>query len=247
LVIRLNEEVNRLEPKVLVAAPTWEGHKYILPKYLDRVKNLSYSNYSLLLVNNGKSKSFTKWLIRKGVKVIKIEYKEDIFERITNARNAIINYVLQHPDVKYLLSLDTDVIPPANIIQKLLKHRKKLVGALVHAGYEKKVPCVLKDGFLMKNGKRGLSFYSWKEIYKMKKKKDLHRVWGTSVACLLIHRQVFESGVRFRYTPYFHVGEDVWFMNEANEKGFKFYVDLSRKISHFNKPKGRWLKLQMKR
>ncbi len=234
------------EPKVLVAAPTWEGHKYILPKYLDRVKNLSYSNYSVLLVNNGKSKTFTKWLIRKGIKVIKIHYKENIFERITNARNAIINYVLQHKDIKYLLSLDTDVIPPKDIIERLLKHKKDLVGALIHAGFEKKVPCILKDGYLMRKGKKGLSFYSWEEVREMKKKKILHRVYATSVSCLLIHRKVFEAGVRFRYTPYFHVGEDIWFFNECNEKGFKFYVDLSKRIPHFNKSKKRWYKSLMK-
>jgi len=239
--------VNRLrKPKVLVAAPTWEGHKYILVKYLLRVKNLSYPNYSVLLVDNGKSKSFSKWLIRKGIKVIKIPYRENVFERIANARNAIINYVLQHPDIKYLLSLDTDVIPPRNIIERLLKHKKDLVGALIHMGFEKKVPCVLKDGYLMKNGIRGLSYYSWKEIREMKKKKDLHKVWGTSVACLLIHRKIFEAGVRFRYTPYFHVGEDIWFFTECNEKGFKFYVDLSKRIPHFNKSKKRWYKSLMK-
>jgi len=225
------------QPKVLVAAPTWEGHKYILPKYLNRVKNLDYDNYSVLLVNNGKSKSFSKWLIKQGVKVIKIHYKNNIFERITDARNAIINYVLQHPDIKYLLSLDTDVIPPKNIITKLLNHKKPLVGSLVHAGYYHKVPCILKDGYLIKKGQRGLSFYSWKEVVKMRQKKPLHKVWGTSVACLLIHRKIFEAGVKFRYTPYFHVGEDIWFMSEANEKGFSFYVDVSKRIPHYNMPK----------
>ncbi len=232
--------MNRLKyPKVLVAAPTWEGHKYILPKYLLRVKNLSYPNYSVLLVNTGKFKSFTRWLVRKGIKVIKIPYKENIFERITDGRNAIIHYVLQHPDIEYVLSLDTDVIPPRDIIKKLLKHKKKLVGGLVHAGFEKKLPCILKDGYLMKHGRKGLSFYSWDEIKKMKKKKNLHHVYATSVACLLIHRKVFESGVRFRYTPYFNVGEDIWFFNECNEKGFKFYVDVSKRIKHLNKSKRR--------
>ncbi len=224
-----------MEPKVLVAAPTWEGHKYILPKYLDRVKNLSYSNYSILLVNNGKTKAFTRYLIKQGIKAIRVPYSEDVFERITVSRNAIINYILQHPDIEYVLCLDTDVIPPKDIIQSLLKHDKDIVGGLIHAGFENKFPCVLKNGYLIKNGVRGLQFYSWKEIKEMKSKSLLQEVYATSVACLLVHRKIFESGVRFRYAKSIRVGEDIWFFAECNEKGFKFFVDLSRKIPHFNK------------
>lgn len=234
------------KPKVLVAAPTWEGHKYILPKYLARVKNLSYPDYSVLLVDNGKNPAFTRWLIRKGIKVIKIPYTENIFQRITDARNAIINYFLHHTEFQYLMSIDTDAIPPRNVIEKLLKHKKDLVGLLIHAGFKKKLPCVLKDGYVIKKGKRGLSYYSWKEIAEMKKKKILHHVYATSVSCLLIHRKVFETGIKFRYTPAFNIGEDVWFFASCNEKGFKFYVDLSKRVPHFNKSKRREILSLMK-
>lgn len=236
-----------MKPGVLVAAPVWEGHKYILPKYLARVKNLSYEKYNVLLVDNSKNPRFTKWLIGKGIKVIKIPYTEDIFERICNARNVIIRYLLQHKEFEYLLSLDTDVIPPRNIIEKLLKHKKDMVGSLVHSGAEVKVPCVLKDGFLIKEGKRRLSYYEWKEIAQMKKQKALHQVYATSVGCLLAHRKVFEAGVRFRYTPHFHIGEDVWFWAECNERGFKFYVDLSKRTPHFNKSKRKVIKSLLKK
>ena len=236
-----------MEPKVLVASPTYEGHKYVIEEYLDRVKNLSYPYYSVLLANNGKTKTFTRWLIKQGVKVLKTPYVDNPFERIKISRNTIINYVLQHPDIEYVLLLDTDVIPPKNIIQKLLKHKKNLAGGLVHAGFENKVPSVLKDGYLIKNGRMGLSFYSWKEIKEMRKKRNLHKVYATSAACLLVHRKVFESGAKFRYTPSINVGEDVWFFSECNEKGFKFHVDVSQRITHINKSKRRWLKSQMEK
>lgn len=226
-------------PRVLVAAPVSKEAKYILPRYLARVKNLKYPNYSVLLVDNGKDPAFTRWLIRKGIKVIKIPHKENLFESISNARNTIVNYILQHKEYEYLFSIDTDVIIPRNSIKRLLRWKKDLVGFLIHCGFERKLPCVLKDGYIIKQGRKQLSFYSWKEIAKMKAIKKLHKVYSTSVACLMIHRKVFDSGVRFRYTPYFRLGEDIWFWSECNEKGFDFYVDLSTRVPHFNKSKRR--------
>lgn len=231
-------------PKVLVAAPTWNGHKYIIKEYLRKIKRLSYPNYDVLLADNSKGDSFLKFLLKTGIKVIKIPWDENPFVRICNSRNFIINYFLQH-DYEYLLSVDTDTIIPKNTIEKLLKHKKDLVGFLCHMGTKIKVPSVFKSGHIVFKGRKGLNFYSWKELKAIK--KDLIPVYAVSVSCLLIHRKVFEANVRFRFTPYLLIGEDLWFFAECNEKGFQFWLDKSIRVKHYNKDRRmlRWKAKQM--
>lgn len=222
-------------PRVLVGAPTSEGHRYIIDKYLRRIKNLTYSNYDLLLVDNSEGDEFVRYLAKKKIKVIKALHYRNLLERITASRNVIINYMLQN-NYDYLMSIDTDVIPPKDVIEKLLKRKKDLVGFLTHMGFKLKKPAVLKNGYILKDKYWGLHAYTWAEIKKM---PDFTKVYGTSVACLLISRKVFESGVRFRYTPYFGVGEDIWFFAECNQKGFEFWLDKSVRVKHYNKDRSK--------
>ena len=221
------------EPLVLVAAPVWEGHKYCIKRYLDRVKNLSYHNYKVLLVDNSKGKKFFRYLVaQKFIKVLKSPFTDNPIERIALARNYIVDYLLTHPEYKYLMSIDTDTIIPRNGIEKLLKHKKDLVGFLCHMGFKNKQPAVLKTGHILHNGRFGLNHYSWEEIRKM---KSLQKVYGTSIGCLLIHRKVFEDGVKFRYTPAIHIGEDLWFYGEVAQHGFNMYLDKTVRVLHLNR------------
>lgn len=228
-----------MKPRILVAAPVWEEHSYIIERYLRRIKNLSYPNYDILLVDNSKNIEFFKYLLARRIKVLKSLWSPNPLERITLARNYIINYLLEHKEYKYVFFIDTDTIIPKDGIEILLKHKKDLVGFLCHMGFKKKVPCVLKSGHIIYHGRRGLNYYTWKEIKKM---KNLVKVYATSVGCLLVHRKIFEKGVRFRYTPFINVGEDLWFFSEVNAYGFQFWLDKSIRVKHYNKDRSKRFK-----
>ena len=49
-----------MNPKVLVGCPTYEGKEYILDRYIERVKEFTYDNYDILLVDNSKTNDYAK-------------------------------------------------------------------------------------------------------------------------------------------------------------------------------------------
>lgn len=222
------------KPKILVGAPTSKMHDYIIDRYIENLNKFTYPNFDVLLVDTSEEEDWLRTRIFNNLNgklgITREKPTKNIFETLTNARNGIIKYFLSN-GYDYLLMIDTDTLPPSNTIEKLLSHNKHIVGFLTHGGTKEnknEKPIVLKSGNLVAGGIRGLDYYSWEEIEQMNGK--LTKVWATSVGCLLVKREVFEAGVKFRYTPYFNAGEDVWFFLEANSAGFEFWLDPFRVI-----------------
>lgn len=221
---------------ILVGAPTSKQHDYVIDRYIENVKNFTYPNFTLMLIDNSDDSEYFMQLKEKidksGLHAIlqKVKPKENALETLAECRNSMIVTMLVE-GFDYFLMLDTDTLPPPNVIERLMAHDKDIVGLLSHGGTEENHnvrPIVLKSGSLVKAGKRGLDYYSWDEIDQMRGK--LTKVWATSVGCLLVKRNVLEAGVRFKYTPQFHVGEDIWFFLHANAAGFEFWLDPYRVI-----------------
>src|SRR3989338_7708159 len=74
--------------RILIGCPTSDYKEYSLKEYLEGIKNLTYKNFDLVLVDNSKN------------------------------------------DYYFLLSLEQDVVPPKDVIERLLKHDKEITGAL---------------------------------------------------------------------------------------------------------------------
>ena len=85
-------------PKVLIASPVYEGMDYCLYNFIDNLKNFSYSNYKILIVDNSKSKKFFRKI--KEIPKIKVLYDETSEEknilRLISSRNKIIDYALEN-------------------------------------------------------------------------------------------------------------------------------------------------------
>lgn len=139
-------------PRVLIGSPVSEEHAYVIKRFLNSVRNLSYKNYDVFLVDNSKNKGFFRWLLGQRIKVVRSPYNKNPFIRISTARNYVIEYFLSRR-YDYLLMLDTDTIIPRNGIQQLLKHKKDVVGFLCHYGLKRwKQPSVFKSGSIIKGG-----------------------------------------------------------------------------------------------
>ena len=117
-----------MEPRVLVGAPVCDLYEYCFDEFLNAIKNLTYKNYDILLVDNSKDdKYFNK--IKDKVNVVRIEYIEKMRERVVKSHNILRKEVLDKK-YDYLLVLDQDVIPPPNVIEQLIRHKKDAVSAL---------------------------------------------------------------------------------------------------------------------
>lgn len=150
--------------------------------------------------------------------------------RISHARNEICRRFLAREE-KWLLMVDTDMVIPRDVPEKLLSVGRPLVGALCYGVNPsgETFPVLTRVG---DTGPERITEWDSRIV----------EVDGTGAACLLIHRDVLEKmGANF---PPPHswfeeitfrgkeIGEDTTFCLRAKELGFDPCVDTSAKVGH---------------
>jgi len=239
--------------KVLVASPTYEGMKYCQDKFFKRIKNLSYSGYDILIIENSEDEKYFNEL-KKDTEIIVIREnnpEKNKIKRLINSRNKIINYALKK-GYDYILMMDSDVIPPKDIIRELLNCEKDIVSGLYF-------------NYFLVSGKLKWLPVAWtlitkKEFEEMKKKVifpdsvksnldikahmtaketesgELLEVLFPSAGCMLINKKVFEK-IRYDLLDTKDFGnikttDDIYFITKAREAGFKIYCNTKVKCEH---------------
>ncbi len=226
------------EPKVLVGCPTSNHKEYCLKEYVEGLKKLTYSNFDVLIVDNSETEEYFNKLKESGFSVKRIDYVAGAKERIVKARNVIVDKLL-NGNYDYFLSLEQDVIPPVDVIQRFLKCKKEVVSGiyfkefdceLIKGGLRKKIimPMAFVDEDVKKSLIKQLTFADVKE-------DKLMDISSCGLGCILIHKDVFLKGVRFRYEKEKKPFDDVWFCKDVKDKGYDLYLDTSVKCKHLTK------------
>lgn len=223
-----------MKPKVLVGCPTWEGKKYCLKEYADALRSLTYDNFDVLLVDNSRESGYSRMIEALGFKAIRAEWHDSARERIMQSRNKIREYALEnHYD--YFLSLEQDVIPEPDLIQKLLCHQKKIVSGIVFNN----LPVGNKTEFLPMAyvehpvDPTGLWYLPKQDL----ETPQLIELKACSLSCVLMHREVLEK-IKFRYAEGF---DDMMFSLDSINAGFKIYADTSVVPKHLH---GSWDRIE---
>lgn len=215
-----------MEPRILVGCPTSDHKAYCLKEYAEALKKLTYKNFDILIVDNSKSRAYSKKMESMGLKVIKDDYRENARERIVKSRNIIREEAIKKYD--YLLSLEQDVIPPPDVIEKLLKHEKEIISGLYFTyktNEDKKtaVPVLWTED----NGIRNLG-----------EEEVMHdaviKVEAAGLGCMLIKNEVLQK-IRFRYEEESAAFDDMWFCKDAKEEGYKIFADTGVRCKHLIK------------
>lgn len=241
--------------KVLVAAPVFDGSRYCIDEFINRINSLSYNNYDFFMVDNSDTKAFSKKLSKKyGVDVIHLSLGGMVgMKKIVRCRNRIFSYAVDN-SYDYVLMMDTDVIPPVDIIEKLLLHKKDVVSGLYYGvfnvdGRQQILPVAWK--FLTED--------EWGEVGErlvsdvVKKRENVRRnlteeeilsgelqeVAIPSAGCMLVSRNIFS---RFKYgildvPGKISTGDDIYFFRKLREAGVKLYCDPSLKCRHLTEGK----------
>lgn len=226
--------------KILVGCPTADPYRYCTQQWIDAVKSLSYKGFDVLLVDNSSSKDYFNEF-SKQVPMIKTERIENLRELVARDRNLIRDKILKE-NYDYFLSLEIDVIPPFDLIEKLLSHKKDIVSGVYYKDYEVNIT---KAGIPLRKAKTILPLL-WKAVdsenvrqltSKEVEGNKLLEVAISGLGCLLIHRSVLEK-VKFRVNlKESSACDDVWFCHDAIKQGFKIYADTSVKCKHLLKGK----------
>jgi cellulose synthase/poly-beta-1,6-N-acetylglucosamine synthase-like glycosyltransferase len=250
-------------PRVLLACPTSQRHQHLLDEWIEHLDKLNYP-IDVLLVDTSENEDYfsllkTKKVQEKQIEVIRFPWdcSNHILQHLAHAREKIREFFLEN-NYEFLMSLDDDVFLPCWGIERLMSYNKDCVGFYYHIYPEnQRVPNVMKSGEIIMG--KGLEFYSFEEIeayrgfielleankladdqkllipslVKDKYFPQLMNLYGVGIGCLLIKRTVLES-VPFRTHETFIFGEDLWWINEANDKKFSFWLDCRTRCEHKN-------------
>ncbi len=218
-----------MNPKILVGCPTSEHKSYALERYAAGLKSLSYENFDICIVDNSKDNEYLKRIKSEGLPAIKGPYSNKARQRIIESRNILRRKVLDE-GYEYFFSLEQDVVPPQDIIQKLLEHKKKIITG-VYFSYQ------------TNNGVTLLTPLLWRRINSNEVQYMLERdvieprlmeIGACGLGCILIHRSVLEK-IKFRFDEKSNSFDDMWFCQDAFNQGFKIFVDTSQKCKHLIK------------
>lgn len=231
-----------MKPKILVGCPTSDYKEECLNEYANAVKNLSYDNYDILLVDNSKDDKYSERIKTSGLNVIKAPYFESARERIVHSRNILREYAIKN-NYDYLLSLEQDVIPPKDVIEKLLRHNKKIVTGVYYVHNKMpdgKLHLVPLVNILEGNGKT-MRTLNYAEINMPR----LLKIFSCGLGCLLIHKDILKE-IKFRYVKDIDTHDDRWFCIDLHEKGIELYCDNMVICKHLVKGR-KWTWSQIKK
>lgn len=224
-------------PKVLVGVPVCDLYEYCFEEFITNLKNLTYSNYEILLVDNSKDETFFNKINSLNIKVIRLNYIEKMRERVVESHNKLREIALNE-NFDYLLVLDQDIIPPRDVIERLISHKKDAISALyfgnhnLPTGENKIMPFAWT--FLNKEVHWGSVRYLTEEEVNSNKVLEIAFV---GMGCVLLNRKILEK-IKFRYDKSIDAWDDRWLGYDLHKEGFNFYLDPTVKCKHLylNRP-----------
>ena len=214
-----------MKSKVMIGIPTYEGKGYILERFVDRVKSLTYSNYEVLFIDNSKTDDYMNKIKSLGMNCIKSTWNEQSKIRLTNAQNLMRTKFLEG-DYTHLFILEQDLIPPKDIIEQLIEHDKDVVGGWYYITQVPR-PCLSREWTLV-----DMKFFQKSPLMIELAKERLIKCFSGSFGCSLIKRKVIEE-IKFKVYRHFSHHSDTWFYFDCEKKGFEVWVDTDLLIPHF--------------
>lgn len=156
---------------------------------------------------------------------------------VEQARNIIHDTYLEKSLSPYLFMIDSDVLPPPDIIERLLAHDKPVVGGFYRK--KEKFPVKKLDGTMTAIQRPVVYDYSyWDEeskrhmyIQRVEDGKGLEKVDGMGAGCWLIKREVIEEIGKSPFSLA-ESGEDLSFCRAVYDAGYEVWVDWDSPCAH---------------
>jgi GT2 family glycosyltransferase len=235
-------------PKILLGAPTFEGKEYCIDFWAKNVGQIRKTTpCDVLLIDNSQSSRYSNLLRKKyGIKVIRSKfYKNQPLRTLAEARKKLYDYALKNK-FDFLFSLEQDVFPPKDILERLLKIRSKIakesvIGTpyIISAITQEKSPYLKLDDLTCVALGRIYSRKMHRKIqqnmtYKnIKKRKKVFKAYACGFGCTLIDVSILKK-TKVKYTEKQFRPDDAFFYLDCYKKGIPVYIDptLAGKILH---------------
>lgn len=238
--------------KMLIASPTYNGMEYCEKRFLGRIKELSCRDYDILIVDNSGGNDYFEHL-RQDKRLIVMRYdgnEKDKIKRLIGSRNKILDYAAEN-NYDCILMMDSDVIPPKNVVEELMKCKKDIVSGVYFSYFKSSgILKILPVAFMPISKEEfeqirigGLPEFvkSNKDLRRHMTKEEIEsnsliKVLFPSAGCMLLTRKVFENkNIRYgllKIEADAQTSDDIYFITKARENGIDAYVNTAVKCDH---------------
>jgi len=215
-----------MSARILVGCPTSEHKAYCLREYAEGLSRLAYPSFDVLLVDNSEGIEYSRKIQDLGFDVVRGLFLPRAKERIVASRNLLRERFLQG-GYDYLFSLEQDVIPPADALERLLRHGKHIMSGVVFTRFEIQGEKRIKPLLWGFSEDPDQMRFMDTEVAT----PGLYQIRACGLGCLLLHRDVLEK-IPFRLLTDRSTFDDVPFCKDAYDFGFEMYADTSVKCRH---------------
>ncbi len=234
-----------MEPKILVGCPTYDGKEYCLEEYIEGLYSLSYKNFDICLVDNSKKGGYFRKL--KGIaekwnsemdgefNILKQGHNSsEPKKRIVDGRNLIRDLALKK-NYDFFLSLEQDVIPPKDFIQRLLERNQKVISGTYFNLVPELNSLVILAYFYRSEEDRLAEKTTTLGIADLAPSRVIENLRATGIGCMLIKNEVLRE-IEFRFVEGNNAFDDWWFCTDALGKGYSISLDTGMLCKHLYKP-----------
>lgn len=219
-------------PKVLIFTVIYDQKDYCLQEFLRHSKKISYPNKRHIFIDNSTGQDYYIKLKRLGLDAFHIERGNNSREALARSQN-LARQMAEKQRYDYLFSLESDIMVPENIIQRLMMHCKPVVTALYTIGTpEIPIPCITMPYFDEKISAFGTKLLP-REEWENYRNNGLKQVQAGGFGTCLIYKSVF-TRFKFTYDVRFTGHSDVYFFNDCFNERIPVYVDTDIICEHKN-------------
>jgi len=200
---------------------------------VDNINKINYPNYDFLMIDNSQRGNYYYKLQSEGVPVVRVPRGANSREALAAAQNYARKKALTE-GYDYVLSVESDIFPPPDVIQRLMSHWKPVAGALYYIGgigNTPKHPCVFVT---RKENPSATRLITVEEHREMQGVGGIHRVHGMGVGCTLIDVNVLKNNVFWCDNRFTNKHSDVYFYMDLWNKKIPVYVDYDTVVRHDN-------------
>lgn len=224
-------------PKVLIAAPQHSSKMYAWNRYYKKIKELTYPNYEVFLVDNSDTSENTNVISSYGIncKHLPPQENEDVLSRIARSHEECRRHFLDG-DFEYMLHLETDVIPPLDVIERLMQKRKSAVSAVYDIGTGFETRAMIQPIAMFEHG----NIVADRDVQELGRMETVFidgstkKCFGFGLGCVLMTREVVQM-IPFRHDPHVFASADSFWANDMFASNVPVYVATDVYCDHYNR------------
>lgn len=257
-----------MNERVLILIPTNAIKAYCLAKFISQLKAIvSYekefhnSDIGVLFSDDGRDDEHKGVLEKLGYEVIKVQKTMDAFKRgekpsvvqcLANARNALRKEFCMRKEYTHALWLDSDIIPPISVVEKLSSEKDIMSGVYWQWRYKdsngQKIEYLAPMLFKYRENEAqalGINEYmaelDVQELFPNRvigdKNSDV-KIVAFGTGCWMASRKMMDDERwTFRYNPDKpNTTEDMWFSMDMTSLGYEIYANTEICCRHYMMP-----------